>query len=119
MKTKYWILLLSTLLVVSIGFSISLLLPKQDALYAEILSHNQLVQRVDLSIDCEIPITTSDGGRNVVSVRDGKIGVIEANCPDHYCMDRGMCSTRTQIVCLPNRLIIRFLAVSEIDSIVG
>ena len=119
MKTKYWILLLAALLVVSIGFSIPMLLPKEDAGYAEIISRNQLVTRVDLSIDCEIPIINSDGGKNIITVRDGKIGVTEANCPDHYCMDRGMCSSGTQIVCLPNRLIIRFLTTLEIDSIVG
>ena len=119
MKTKYWILLLSMLLVVSIGFSIPMLLPKQDARYAEIFSYNRLVQRIDLGIDCEIPVTTSDGGRNVVSVRDGKIGVTEANCPDHYCMSRGMCSNGAQIVCLPNHLIIRFVTTLEIDSVAG
>ena len=119
MKTKYWVLLLAVLLVVSIGFSVPMLLPKEDARYAEIFSHDQLMQLVDLSIDCDIPITTSGGGKNVVTVQDGKIGVTEANCPDHYCMDRGMCSNGTQIVCLPNRLIIRFVTTLEIDSISG
>ena len=119
MKTKYWVLLLSVLFVMSIGLSIPLLLPGEDARYAEIVSHGQRIQSIDLSIDCEIPVTTTGGGKNIVTVRDGRIGVTEANCPDHHCMDRGMCSNGTQIVCLPNRLIIRFLDTSEIDAIVG
>jgi hypothetical protein len=34
-------------------------------------------------------------------------------------MARGFCSGGTQIVCLPNRLVIEFLAEQEIDGIVG
>ena len=117
MKTKYWILLIIVLLVGSICFSIPLFLSKEEARYAEIISNNQLVQTVDLNIDCEILVTTATGGKNIITVQNGSIGVTEANCPDHYCMDRGMCSNGVQIVCLPNRLIIRFAGTQEIDSI--
>ena len=119
MKTKYWILLMVTLLVVSVCFSIPTLLPTEDARYAEIISTNRLVQTVDLNIDCQIPVTTPDGGKNIITVQNGNIGVTEANCPDHYCMDRGMCRNGAQIICLPNRLIIRFAGSQEIDSIAG
>lgn len=119
MKTKYWILLMVVLLVGSLCFSIPLLLPKENARYAEIISNNQVVQTVDLNVNCEIPIITPDGGKNIITVQNGSIGVTEANCPDHYCMDRGMCSNGAQIVCLPNRLIILFLDNQKIDSISG
>ena len=39
MKTKTWILLLALLLVLSIGLSIPLLLPGEDAAYAKDHSH--------------------------------------------------------------------------------
>ena len=42
-----------------------------------------------------------------------------SNCPDHYCMARGMCSSGTQIVCLPNGLIIQFLEAQPIDAVIG
>ena len=54
-----------------------------------------------------------------IAVKDGKIGVTAATCPDHTCMDRGMCSNGVQIVCLPNKLIIRFLNDQTVDSMVG
>lgn len=119
MKTKHWIILLGSLLLVCTALSIPLLMPGNDAYYAEIISDGQVMQVVDLKIDREIHITTENGGRNTVTIKDGKIGVTEANCPDHYCMDRGMCSGGVQIVCLPNRLMIRFRGVQTVDSVAG
>ena len=119
MKTKYWVILLALILTVCVGLSIPLLLPGEGAAYAEIISDGQVMQVVDLKVNREIHITTSRGGKNTITVKDGKIGVTEANCPDHYCMDRGMCSNGVQIVCLPNKLVIRFQASQTVDSIAG
>lgn len=119
MKTKYWIILLCAILAVCIGLSIPLLISSEDAQYAEIVSDGQVMHVVDLNLDREIHITTSSGGKNTITVKGGKIGVTEANCPDHYCMDRGMCSGGAQIVCLPNKLIIRFQGRQSVDTVVG
>ena len=60
-------------------------------------------------------------GRSVgeIVVSGGKIGVTEADCPDHYCMHRGMCNSGAQIVCLPNRLVIKFIESDSVDGVVG
>lgn len=119
MKTRCWIMLLTVILIVCIGLSIPLLISGEAAAYAEIISDGQIMQIVDLNIDREIRITTDAGEKNTITVKDGKIGVTEASCPDHYCMDRGMCNRGTQIVCLPNRLIIRFKGAQLVDSVAG
>lgn len=119
MRTRYWIILLSAIMILCLGLSIPLLFFNHDAAFAQIISDGQVVHTVDLSIDRKIHIATSWGGRNTVTVKDGAIGVTEANCPDHYCMDRGMCLGGTQIVCLPNRLIIHFIGSQTVDSITG
>jgi len=64
-------------------------------------------------------VDTPGGGHNVVTVKDGRIAVTQANCPDHYCMDRGFCNSGSPIVCLPNRLVIEFSGEQEIDFVVG
>lgn len=119
MKTKYWILLLVLLLVFCLGLSIPLLLPGTDAAIAEIISDGQVVRIVPLNAEAEFIISAPNGGENTITVKDGKIGVTAASCPDHYCMDRGMCSNGVQIVCLPNRLIIRFAGEPTVDSVSG
>ena len=119
MKTKTWIMLLSAILALCLGLSVLVLLPQEDADFAEITSQGKLLKTVDLRIDQQFAVDTPEGGRNVVTVKDGKIAVTEASCPDRYCMDRGFCSSGTQIVCLPNRLVISFVGQQEIDVVVG
>lgn len=118
MKSKYWAILLAAVLIVCIGISI-LMLGGGAAARAEITSEGKVVQIVDLNIDQELTISSSDGGVNVVTVRDGKIAVTHADCPDGYCVQRGFCDSGIQIVCLPHRLVIRFLGEQEIDGIAG
>ena len=119
MKTKTWAVILALILIVCIGLSIPFLLPGDDAAYARIVSNGQILHLVDLAVDREIQVTTVKGGRNTLTVRNGKIAVTEANCPDHYCMDRGFCSSGSPIVCLPNGLVIEFQGETEIDFVAG
>ncbi len=118
MKTKTWICLLAGLLVLCLSLSVFLLWPRQQAAYAEIWSEGELLQKVDLSKDTQITVQTARG-TNVVKVEGGKIAVVEASCPDHYCLRRGYCNSGNQIVCLPNRLVIRFVNGGELDGISG
>ncbi len=119
MKTRYWVLLLALLLAVSLGLSVWLLAPGEAAAYVEISSQGQVIATLDLRVDQQLTVTTPEGGCNVVTIRDGCVAVTEANCPDGYCMARGFCSSGTQIVCLPNRLVIRFLGQQQLDGVVS
>lgn len=119
MKTKTWIILLFLLLLLSILLSIFLLRPGESARFAEVLSGGRVVKTINLAIDQTFTVTAPNGGSNTITVRDGKIAVTEATCPDHYCMDRGYCSSGAQIVCLPNRLVIRFTGKQDVDISLG
>ena len=114
MKTKYWIILFAVIAAACIFFSLPLL-SREEAAFARIVSRGQTVKTVDLSIDQEFTVD----GKNTVTVKDGKIAVTWADCPDHYCMKRGFCSGGTDIVCLPNRLVISFVGEQEVDAAVG
>ena len=119
MKTKYWIAILAVILVLCCASGLYLMSSQEEAFQAEIVSEGQVLYTVDLFTAATYTVTTEDGGYNVITVQNGKIAVTEADCPDHYCMARGFCSGGTEIVCLPNRLVIRFLGEQEIDGVVG
>ena len=119
MKTKYWILILSVVLLISAVGGIFLLNANPNAAFARILSDGKVVETVSLHVDREFTVIAPDGGENTVTVRDGAIAVTSATCPDHYCMQRGFCHGGMQIVCLPNRLVIEFVAEQEIDGVIG
>ncbi|MBO4938187.1 MAG: NusG domain II-containing protein [Oscillospiraceae bacterium] len=117
MKSKYLAAGLGALLIICLAISF-LLTGGTPAVRAEISSEGQVLRIVDLGIDQEFTVCT-DSGSNTVTVKDGKIAVTDADCPDGYCMERGFCDSGTQIVCLPHRLVIRFLGHQEIDGISG
>ena len=118
MKNRFWILLLGALVLVSGLACIPMLLSGQSA-QAEIASGGAVLLTVDLDRDQEFTVEAPNGGSNVITVRSGAIAVTAADCPDHYCMERGFCNSGTPIVCLPNRLTITFLGEQEIDGLAG
>ena len=114
MKTKYWILIFAAVAAACILLSLPLL-RRAQARFAQITSKGEVVKTVDLLIDQEFTVD----GKNTITVKDGKIAVTWADCPDHYCMKRGYCEGGTDIVCLPNRLVISFLGEQPIDAAIG
>lgn len=47
------------------------------------------------------------GDTNVCEIKNGKVRMIEADCPDHLCMkQKAVDSTGGTIVCLPNKVVI-------------
>lgn len=119
MKSKTWLAILGAALLVCLGLSLWLLRPGKAAGQARIESFGKTVKTVDLRVDQEFTVTGENGGVNVVTVRNGKIAVTQANCPDHYCEKRGFCAGGTDIVCLPNRLVIHFLGAQTVDAQAG
>lgn len=118
MKTKYWIVLLAGVLALCLGLSVWLLWPDDSAAAVEVWSDGELLTTLSLSKDRTLEVR-SEKGVNVVTVKDGKVAVTEADCPDHYCMDRGFCSGGAQIVCLPNALILKFTRDLGMDGVAG
>lgn len=114
MKTKVWILIFAAVAVLCAAASLPLLFG-EEASYAEITSHGRLIKTVSLAVDQEFTVD----GHNTVTVKDGKIAVTWADCPDGYCVSRGFRSSGGDIVCLPNRLVISFVGEQEVDSVVG
>ena len=118
MKTKYWIMIFALLLAICGGSCLFLLSPAQPAQQVEVWSEGKLKCTLNLNKDQELTVESAYG-TNIVTIRDGAVAVTEADCPDSYCMKRGFCSGGTEIVCLPNRLVLRFVGQQEIDGIVG
>ena len=118
MRSWKWAVLLGILLLLSCVSGFLLLGSGSDSDTAQIVSDGQVIRTVDLRTDQEFTVIGS-GGYNTVTVKDGRIAVTDASCPDRYCMHRGFCSGGTAIVCLPNKLVIRFLDAQEIDAAVG
>ena len=117
MKTKYWIALIVSIVVLCSVLSLCFLWPREAAA-AEVWSDGKLLYTLDLHTAQSITVETAKG-TNTVTVENGHIGVTAADCPDKHCMNREMCSGGAQIVCLPNRLVIRFVQSQSVDGVAG
>ena len=67
-----------------------------------VMVRNQEIARYSLSVDGTYTI---NGGTNTIEIKDGKVRMAEAECPNHLCVKQGWIGYGGQsIVCLPNEL---------------
>lgn len=51
-----------------------------------------------------------DGSYNVMVIANGKVSVIEADCPDKHCINKGEIYLENEtIICLPHELVIKII----------
>jgi hypothetical protein len=109
MKNKILILICALIFFIGIiGSAIVLFNPKKTNV--NIKRDGRLLYSFDLSNteDSEIEIPYGNSS-NTVEIKDGKIRVKEAECPDKTCVNMGWLSSASMpIVCLPNHLVIEF-----------
>ena len=75
-----------------------------------IVSDGEVLYTIDLNAAGDDTFTIERGGHtNTVEIKDHKIRVREADCPDQTCVKMGWLSSSSMpIVCLPHKLVIEF-----------
>lgn len=108
MNAKWPLILVLCLLLLGIVGSL-LLLRTPDTTMVEILQDGKVLYRLDLAQEEDQTIVvTYEGRHNTIQIQDGKIRMLEAECPDQQCLEMGWLDSAAPIVCLPNRLVIQF-----------
>lgn len=72
--------------------------------------------------DLDTPQIIDTGTGNILEIKDGRIRMTDADCPDRLCLHEAAAGrTGETIVCLPHKLSVRILGgiPSEYDSISG
>ena len=73
---------------------------------AEIKLNGKVIRQIDLSKDDTFAID-SKGGTNIVKIEDGKIAIVEADCPDKVCVKTGAISNAGEVIaCVPHKILI-------------
>ena len=91
-------------------------LPRQgeDHPVARITLDGDLIQEIDLEqvgASFTFTVTGEEGLTNTILVEQGRIRVIEANCPDQVCVDMGPISGGyVPIACVPHELVIDIIS---------
>ncbi len=111
MKTKFWIIIFSAVLIICSGLWILISNLSLCTNIVGIYQNNKLVKTIDLnSVTKEYEITLKgEAGKNTILVSRGHIKMKSAQCPDKVCVNHGELKSNTSpIVCLPNKVVIKF-----------
>ena len=66
-----------------------------------------------LDQDDEISI---NNGTNKIKIMDGTVNMIEADCPDHICVDHKPISKNGEsIICLPNKVVVEIQSSEDLE----
>ena len=77
---------------------------KEQGAYVVVMVQNEEIARFSLGAD---GIYDINGGTNTIEIKDGRVRMLEAFCPNHLCIRQGWISLEGQsIVCLPNKVIV-------------
>lgn len=119
-KQKLLIILCAVIFFIGMTGSI-FLLNRPHGTWIEIVQDNEVLYRLDLADEEDQQIEIEYEGRvNVVQIENHKVRILEADCPDHICINMGWLDSSMPIVCLPNHLVIQFADMSsDIDAAVN
>ena len=114
---KIWIAAALAVIIISGAVSAYMLL-RSKGKTVEIISDGKTIYTLDLSLERDREIIVEYKGRkNVIKIENGDIYMSEADCPDHTCVKTGHLSkSGVPIVCLPNKLMIRYKEGGELDA---
>lgn len=90
--------------------------------YAEITVDGKMYKTVALSEHSgeEVFEIKTDDGINVIKIKDNKIGIIEADCPDQVCMNPEYIEKAGEsLVCLPHKVMIQIKGLNNDDMILS
>ena len=115
--TKQKILIITFIAIFILGIAGSLfVILKPHGQTVEIIQDGKTLYTINLdSSDDRTIVTEYQGSQNVIRIQNHQIYVEDADCPDRTCVSMGVLkSEASPIVCLPNRLMIRFSDTEEV-----
>ncbi|MGN0594955.1 MAG: NusG domain II-containing protein [Hominimerdicola sp.] len=112
MNNKIKVILIITIIIFVLGgIGTYFVFKPSERRMVEIVQDGTVLYTFDLETaeNMDYEIISENGSKNIVTITDGEICISYAECPDHTCVKMGnLYSENLPIVCLPNKLIIRF-----------
>lgn len=113
------LILLAIIILIALSMYISKFFSQDDGLTVNVYLDNSLYGSYPLSSDNVINLDNG-GNYNTVCIKDGKVYIQEASCPDKLCVKQeSICKTGESLCCLPNKVfvIIESDGLDEYDAV--
>lgn len=108
-----WISVCITFLVLLIAF----LLTSKSGELVQVRVSGKVVATYSMEQDGEYTIEGKNDGRNIVVIKDKKVYMKKANCPDKVCVNQGKISKVGQsIICLPHQVVVEIVEKKDSSS---
>lgn len=119
-KHKLLLILCTVLFIAGLAGSIWVL-NRSHGTWIAIVQDNEVLYRLNLADIGDQTIEIEYKGRvNIIQIENHKVRMLDADCPDHICMDMGWLGSSIPIVCLPNHLVVQFVDTdSDVDVAVN
>ena len=118
MKHKPFLIIIAIIFILGVIGSVWVLnAPRKTTV--RVLSDGEAVYAGDLSLAEDAVFDVSYQGHvNTVEIKDHRIHVLSADCPDQTCVKMGFLkSSAMPIVCLPHKLVIEFADGGDVDAV--
>ena len=111
-------ILIASLLVLSAILLIFFYTGRKAGGFAVVTVDGVKTERISLQQEGTYPL---NGGTNILLIQDNCARMLEADCPDHICVETGEIRFEGQmIVCLPNRVVVTIEGVKgDADFYIG
>lgn len=108
MKRKIWTAVIFGIIIILGVLGGILLFSKPQTNIVLIIQDGRELYRLDLDkAEDQILEIEYKGKINTIEIKEHKIRMADADCPDHTCVNMGWLDS-APIICLPNRLVIQF-----------
>lgn len=109
MKRNDWFLIFGTLVIAVVFWIVRCFVMSGDtAGSVEVRIDGEIAGIYALSEDVVERFVYEDGTYNVMEIKDGRVRISEADCPDRHCVNKGEIYRENEtIICLPHKLVIK------------
>lgn len=119
-KNLIAILILALIIVLSL-FSLKMINRESKTLgIVKVIKNNEVIKTIDLSKvkeSYEFEVTGDNEESNTIKVENTGVSIVSASCKDKICIHTGKIKDSSlPIVCLPNKLIIKFESTKESED---
>lgn len=125
MKKLDLVIVISVLLIAFLALGVnqykaSIIEKNSNMLKAEITVNGEVVKVANLTEKEDKFVVETELGKNVILFHDHGVSMVEANCPDHVCVETGFINKPGEVIaCLPHKVLIEIKGdmEDEIDGI--
>lgn len=115
-KIRNDIILVAVVLIIAATGLLFFSMNKEAGSYVAVNVNGEQTAIYPLFTDTEVTVTTGENNENIniLTIKDGKAYVSEANCPDGICAEtRAAQYVGETIVCLPHKVVFEIVAEGE------